>query len=340
MVVILAAIIRAQTREKEREKESGGRDRGRGMTVSRDKMVVYGSDQTHAIIQKACMILGIPNYRQIPTSAEDNFAMRGESLRAVIAHDVHSLGLLPIVVVATTGTTSSCAFDSLLEVAAVAKDFALWLHVDAAYGGAYACLPELSSLFRGLDFVDSFVVNCHKKLLCPFDLAAMFVADRRPVLQALSLQPEYLRNAASDSGAVVDYEHWQLPLGRRFRALKLWFVFRRFGSDGVRRHVRQGVLLRQHLETLVAKNDLFEVVAPPSLSLLCLRVRGASEEDHHQLLANIKGTGECFIIHTKLPDIGMVLRVACGGIEQSEEDVNKAWAVIAREATLLMSQKS
>lgn len=318
IVVILAAIVRYQ-------KQHG--------VTSRDKMVVYGSDQTHAIVEKACMILGIVHYRQLPTTREFAFGLQAAPLREAIAADLRE-DLIPLVVVATAGTTSSCAFDAIADIVSVAREVGLWVHVDAAYGGAYACLPELASSFHGLHLVDSLCVNCHKKLLCPFDICAMYVSDRGPILQALSLQPEYLKNAASASGAVVDYEHWQLPLGRRFRALKLWFVFRRFGAKGVREHVRQGVRLCRHVEGLVRANPLFELPVPPSLSLVCFRVKGRPDEDQRLLLDRVRATGQCFIIHTKLGG-EVVLRFACGGIEQTEDDVAKGWRVIETEAALL-----
>jgi glutamate/tyrosine decarboxylase-like PLP-dependent enzyme len=322
IVVLLAAIIRKQS-----EAAGAGID-----NTSRDNLVVFSSDQTHAIIMKACMILGIRHHRQVKARAEHSYAMQASDLRAAIREEI-ALGRVPLAVVATTGTTSSCAFDPLPEIGAVCKEFGnLWLHVDAAYGGAYACLPELQPLFRGLEGVDSFVVNCHKKLLCPFDLAVLYVADRRPILNALSLQPEYLKNAASESGAVVDYEHWQLPLGRRFRALKLWFVMRRFGTEGMREHVRRGLQHSTYFASLLAQHpDLFELAVPVSLSLVCFRLRGRSEEGMKRFLDSVKATGECFVIHTKL-DGRMVVRVACGGIEQSTEDVRGAFEVILREA--------
>jgi aromatic-L-amino-acid decarboxylase len=297
-------------------------------------MVVISSDQAHAIVTKACMVLGI-HHCQVPTSHSNDYALQAADLRAAIEKTIAE-GRVPIAVVATTGTTSSCAFDSLPPISAVCREFGnLWLHIDAAYGGAYACLPELAPLFAGLENVDSLVVNCHKKLLCPFDLAALYLADRRPVLNALSLQPEYLRNAASESGAVVDYEHWQLPLGRRFRALKLWFVMRRFGVEGLRRHVRRGVEHSAYFASLLAEYpDLFELAVPVSLSLVCFRLKGRSEADMQRYLANVKATGDCFVIHTKLEG-RLVVRVACGGSEQSQEDVRGAFRVLLREAQRL-----
>lgn len=184
----------------------------------------------------------------------------------------------------TSGTTTSCAFDPLVELGDVCLQYRLWLHVDAAYGGAYACLDEVRSLFAGLERCNSLCVNAHKKLLIPFDLTALYVADRRPLLAALALTPEYLRNEASESDAVVDYEHWQLGLGRRFRSLKLWFVLRRFGASGIRAPVRQGMQLAQSFGVLVEASSELEHAAPVSLSLVCFRYKplnfaAASKED-------------------------------------------------------------
>ena len=175
--------------------------------------------------------------------------------------------------------------------------------------------------------------------MCPFDIAALFVANRRPILDALSLQPEYLRNAHSESGAVVDYEHWQMPLGRRFRALKLWFVMRRFGAQGLREHVRNGTLLARHFASKIEADDDFEIAAPTSLSLVCFRWKDKGEDDQKELLDAIKNTGDCFIIHTKLRN-KIVLRLACGGLEQTKEDIDGAFKVIKRVVEDLKIKKA
>jgi len=159
----------------------------------------------------------------------------------------------------------------------------------------------------------------------------LYLADRRPVIEALSVHPEYLKNAASDSGAVVDFEHWQLPLGRRFRALKLWFVLRRFGEEGVRSHVRNGMALAQHFASLVRQSDNLEVVVPVSLSLVCFRLRDRPDEVQQQFLAALRKSGRVFLIHTRLAGV-LVLRFACGGIEQSKLDVTDAFNVIQQTA--------
>jgi aromatic-L-amino-acid decarboxylase len=306
-------------------------------STARENMVVFASDQAHAIVKKACMVLGIGHCRIIETTETDRYALSPLALREAIEEEL-SLGRAPVAIVATTGTTSSCAFDPIEDIGRVAAEFSIWLHIDAAYGGAYACLPQLQHLFNGLEACDSFVVNCHKKLLCPFDISVLYVADRRPILDALSLQPEYLKNAASESGAVVDYEHWQLPLGRRFRALKLWFVFRRFGQKKMIQHLQQGLDLSEYFANMLTKCPEFELVVPISLSLVCFRLRNQPEEVQKELLDRVKATGDCFIIHTKLSG-RIVLRFACGGIEQSREDVLRGWTVIKREAALLLQSR-
>lgn len=320
LVVLLAAILRKQ-------KQNGGE-----LPCARNLMVVYGSDQTHTIVKKACRILGV-RYHVLATSEANGYGLQATEVQRAVEDDMRA-GLVPIAVVATIGTTSSCAMDDVAGISKVCATFGLWHHIDAAYGGAYLCLDECSDLRNGLDGVDSFCVNCHKKLLCPFDLAALYLADRGPVIHALSIDSEYLRNEHSESGAVVDYENWQLPLGRRFRALKLWFVLRRFGAEGIRGHVRKGMQLRKVVGDLVRADGRFEIAAKPSLSLLCFKLAGRSNSDQQRLLASVKATGECFIIHTKLGD-QVVLRFACGGVEQTEDDVRKAWAVIAGKASEL-----
>jgi len=331
-IVVLLAATRAAQR---RDAPVGAPDEAGGTDVGRERCVVYTSDQTHAIIKKACMVLGL-RCRALPTAAADGFALRGTTLATAVAADVEK-GLTPVAVIGTSGTTTSCAFDPLPDLADVCDAHGLWLHVDAAYGGAYACLGELSPRFAGVERAHSFCVNAHKKLLCPFDLACLYVADRTPLLAALSLTPEYLRNAPSEAGAVVDFEHWQLGLGRRFRALKLWFVLRRFGAVGIREHVRRGIALAGRFADGVLASDMLELAAPPSLSLVCFRLRApealsAAADDQLQraLLEEVKARG-VFIIHSRLGG-RLILRFACGGVEQREAEVDAAFAVVAAAA--------
>lgn len=314
IVVILAAILQYEKKCK-------------GAPTNRKDLVVFGSSQTHTIIKKACRILGVA-YQEIGVDETTDWSLQGRPVESAIQASKKS-GKVPIVVVATAGTTSSCAFDDLMGIGSVCQTHGIWLHVDAAYGGAYACLPECAHLFKGLGSVTSFCVNAHKKLLCPFDVSALYLADRHPVVAALKVDSEYLRNEHSDSGAVVDFENWQLPLGRRFRALKLWFVMRRFGTEGLRKHVRKGIELRKTVEGFIQNEyrDLFEIAAKPRLSLVCFRLKHYGDETQLAFLQAIKRTQKCFIIHTKLNQ-RVVLRFACGGSEQTVEDVTLAWKTI------------
>lgn len=318
IVAFLAAITRKKAEYKRNNKEP----------PMRENMVVIGSDQNHAIVKKACMVLGIGHYHQIPARKENDFAVDAKDIGMAVEEQINK-GYVPIVLVATTGTTSSCACDPLQEMGQIASQYDMWFHIDAAYGGVFACLPEMRHFFNGIESFDSFAVNCHKKLLCPFDITAMYVLDRKPILDALSLQPEYLRNAASESGAVVDYQHWQMPLGRRFRSLKLWFVFRRYGSDGLMRHLRQTIELSEYFASLMLQHGAFELVVPVRFGLVCFRLKNKNEDQHKIFLDAVKHTGDCFIIHTKLNN-EMVLRFACGGLEQSKEDIAGGWVVISR----------
>ena len=325
IVVLLAACLRQSAYETESAQQVS--------KTPRDKMVVFASDQTHTIIKKACRILGV-QYVEVPAKKENNWAIDANDIETELLKYVKN-DFVPIAIVGTTGTTSSCAFDGLEDIGALSKKYNLWFHVDAAYGGAYAALPEMKQKFKGIELSDSFCVNAHKKLLCPFDISALYLADRHHVIRALSVESEYLKNDASDSGAVVDYENWQLPLGRRFRALKLWFVLRRFGAAGIRDHVRKGVEHRKLLECLMdQEKDLFELATPPSLSLVCFRLKDRSEAEHKVFLNELKKTGDCFIIHTKLGG-KVVLRMACGGLEQTTEDVIDGWKLISKTAKRL-----
>jgi len=303
------------------------------------KLTMYFSDQAHSVMQNACMILGIEQSRcrVLPTTADDKYALQANVLEEAILQD-KSQGLRPFMVVGTMGTTSSCAMDPLKELASVAKQHGMWMHVDAAYGGSYCVCPEFRPYLNGIEDVDSLVINAHKKLLTNFDCAANWFQDRKWLIEALALEPEYLRNKASASGEVIDYKDWQLPLGRRFRALKLWFVMRSYGIEGLRWHIRNGVNLASKFEKWVGEHRLFELVLPRSLALVCFRLKG-SEDQNQQLLDNVNNTGKIFLIHTKLSG-KIVLRLAVGGHEQCEADVASAWDIIQQQAESLLGTNS
>jgi aromatic-L-amino-acid decarboxylase len=207
----------------------------------------------------------------------------------------------------------------------------VWLHVDAAYAGVSAVAPELRALQAGVEWADSYTTDAHKWLLTGFDATLFWVADRAALTGALSILPEYLRNAATDAGAVVDFRDWQVPLGRRFRALKLWFVLRWYGAEGLREHVRTHVALAQELAGRADADERFDVVAPHPLSLVCLRPRWAAGIDADvatmTLLDRLNDRGEVFLTHTTVAGAA-VLRVAIGSPATTREQVTRVWTLL------------
>jgi aromatic-L-amino-acid/L-tryptophan decarboxylase len=216
-----------------------------------------------------------------------------------------------------------------------------WLHVDAAWAGSALVCPEHRGMLAGVEAADSFAFNPHKWLLTNFDCNAFYTRDRQALLEALSVMPEYLRNAASASGAVIDYRDWQIPLGRRFRALKLWFVLRHYGARGLRDYIRQHVRLAERFESWVLEDARFELAAPRSLSLVCFRLAprpgeepAATDARNRSLLERLNASGEAFLTHTVLPGVEgapgrYVLRLAIGSPRTEERHVRAVWERLA-----------
>ncbi|MFI6168291.1 aminotransferase class V-fold PLP-dependent enzyme [Nocardia sp. NPDC051052] len=321
LVVLLAALHR----------KSDGRARTDG--VDRGRYRVYASIEAHSSLEKAARItgLGTASVRFIETRAD--LSMNPEALRTAIASDVDA-GLTPVLVMATVGTTSTSAVDPVDRIGPICAEFGAWLHVDAAYAGVAAICPELRWIHHGItDYADSYATNPHKWLLTAFDCDACYVSDRAALVGALSVVPEYLRNSASESGTVVDYRDWQVPLGRRFRALKLWAVIRWYGAEGLRAHIRHSVALAQRFASWVAADDRFELMAPHPLSLVCFRLRGP-DEPNRQLLQAINDSGRIYLSHTTVRDT-FTLRLAIGGTATREEHVTAAWDLLSRNASEL-----
>jgi aromatic-L-amino-acid decarboxylase len=255
--------------------------------------------------------------------------MRPEDLQRLIAEDLDA-GRVPCMVTATVGTTSSNALDPVRSIAEVCRRHELWLHVDAAMSGTAALCPELRFVNDGLEAADSYCVNPHKWMFVNFDCDAFYVADRKALIDALSILPEYLRNAATESGAVIDYRDWQIPLGRRFRALKLWATIRCNGAEGLRRQVREHVGLAREFEGWVRQEPGFELAAPVPLNLVCFRHSGG-EEVNQRMLDRLNGSGELFLTHTRL-DGRLTIRMSIGGTWTRRRHVVEAWEAIKRAA--------
>lgn len=304
---------------------------------SNGKLVAYASTQTHSSLEKAAMItgIGVNNLRLI--EVDENFAMRPEALARQIEEDKRA-GLIPCFVCATVGTTSSNAMDPVATVANVCRKHKLWLHVDAAMSGTAMLCPEFRHLQNGVELADSYNFNPHKWMFTNFDCNCFWVADRKALIQTLSILPEYLRNQATESGAVIDYRDWHIQLGRRFRSLKLWFVIRHYGLEGLRHHVREHVRLTQEFAEWVRQDECFELAAPAPLNLVCFRHRDG-DATNQTIMDRLNRSGDLFLTHTKLNG-KLTLRLCVGQTNTKARHVEKAWKRIQQEAGSIKAGKA
>jgi len=294
------------------------------------RLVAYTSNQAHSSIEKAVKIAGLGRQRGLRLiDVDDRYAMRPDALAAQIKRD-RQAGLIPCFVAATVGTTSSNAIDPLPEIGRVCREEQLWLHVDAAMSGAAAVCPEYRHINKGLEFADSYCFNPHKWMFTNFDCDCFYVADRASLIKALSVLPEYLRNKATESGAVIDYRDWHIPLGRRFRSLKLWFVIRHYGVEGLRHHIRRHVQLAQDFARWVEASDDFELAAPAPLNLVCFRHK-SGDEINRKLLDRLNDSGKLYLTHTMLAG-RHTLRFCVGQTRTEARHVRQAWEQIQRIA--------
>lgn len=312
-----------------RERATDYRSNQHGMD---GRLVAYTSTQAHSSVEKAVTIAGLGrnNLRLIPVDA--TYAMRPDALAAQIAQD-RAAGLVPCFVSATVGTTSSNALDPLPTIGRICREAGLWLHVDAAMAGTAALCPEYRSIQAGLELADSYCFNPHKWMFTNFDCDCFYVRDRAALIKTLSILPEYLRNQATESGAVIDYRDWQIPLGRRFRALKLWFVIRHYGVEGLRHHIRRHIALAQDLARQVTQSPRFELAVPPPLNLVCFR-HIAGDSFNQRLLERLNRSGQAYLTHTTL-DGRYTLRLCVGQTHTEQRHVAAAWAQIQQIAAEL-----
>jgi aromatic-L-amino-acid/L-tryptophan decarboxylase len=306
------------------------RQRANATAGDADRLTVYASTQAHSAIDKAVRIAGLDDEALRHIAVDGAWAMDPDALAQAIEADLAD-GFLPCLVVATVGTTGSNAIDPVTRIGEICRRHGIWLHVDAAMSGTAAVCPELRWIHEGLEAADSYCFNPHKWMFTNFDCDCFYVADRGPLIEALSILPEYLRNTATESGGVIDYRDWQIPLGRRFRALKLWFVIRHYGAQGLRHHVREHVALAQQLAGWAAEDPDWEVVAPTPLNLVCLRHRGGDAVTQ-SIMERINSSGEAFLTHTRLDD-RFTLRVSVGQTGTTERHVQQLWALLRATAT-------
>lgn len=312
-----------------RERTTKGQGNLKGLDGS---LTAYVSTQTHSSVEKAIRVagLGTDNLRQI--EVDENFAMRPDKLAEAIAADL-AAGRHPCFACATVGTTSTTAVDPVRQIAEICRQHGIWLHVDSALAGTATICPEFRYLHDGLELVDSYGFNPHKWMFTNFDCNCFFVADRAALIRSLTILPEYLRNQATESGAVIDYRDWQISLGRRFRALKLWFVLRSFGVAGLQERVRRHIDLARQFVTWVKADPRFEMAAPAPLNLVCFRHKGG-EAANQQILDTLNNSGRMYLSHTKL-DGKLTLRMSIGQTNTERRHVEQAWRLIQDAAGAL-----
>jgi len=306
--------------------------RARGMAGRADlpRLRVYASIHAHSSIDKAALALGLGLDNVVHIDVDDEFRMRPDALAAAIADD-SAQGFLPLACVATVGTTSVTSIDPVPAIAEICHRESIWLHVDGAYGGIAAVVPEMRDVLAGVEHADSLVVNPHKWLFTPFDCSAFFTTKPDVLERAFSLVHEYLVTPERES--VVDFMNYGVQLGRRFRALKLWMVIRSFGTSGLAARIRAHCALAREFADWVKAETEWEVVAPIPFSLVCFRYApsGVHEEVLNEMnariLAHVNASGEVFLSHTKL-DGRYVLRLAVGNIRTEERHVRRAWELL------------
>jgi aromatic-L-amino-acid decarboxylase len=294
----------------------------------RGNLIVYTSEQAHSSVEKGAIAIGLgqQNVRKVPTDAQ--FRMQTGKLRSLIEADLRA-GLQPCCIVATIGTTSTTSVDPVADCAQLAEEFGLWLHVDCAYAGPCALLPECAEYFSGIERTHSVVTNPHKWLMTPMDLSAFYTRKPQILRQALSLVPEYLR--ASEDPRAVHLMDYGVPLGHRFRGLKLWFILRYFGRQGVKEFLRRHNWLAQQFAAWVDADERFERVAPVPFSVVCFRLRASGDQNgddrNKALLEKVNASPSIFLSHTALNG-RFVIRIAIGNLATGLQDIELAWKLI------------
>ncbi len=304
------------------------RERVRGREILSD-LVAYTSTEAHSSVLKGVRTAGLSDdqLRLVPTDTDH--AMDPAALADMVAEDLQA-GRRPFFLTATVGSTSSHAIDPVAAIAAVIDGTDVWLHVDGAHAGSAAVCPEFRFVNDGLDRADSYCFDPHKWLFTNMECDVLFVADRAPLIDAMSVTPEYLRNPASESGAVIDYRDWHLPLGRRFRSLKLWFVLRHYGAEGLAATVRSHVAMTQDLAAWIDADLRFERAAVTPLNLVCFRHVGG-DDVNQRLLDALNDSGKLFLSHTRLDGL-FTLRMSVGQTMIQQRHVDAAWALIGEVA--------
>jgi aromatic-L-amino-acid decarboxylase len=316
----LTAVIAARERATKFESNKTG---------VRQKLTAYVSSQTHSSLEKAIKMAGIGSENLRMIEVDEKFAMQPELLEKQIRDDKKA-DFQPFFVCATIGTTSSNATDPVRRIGEICKKESCWLHVDAAMAGTAMLCPEFRHLKEGVELADSYCFNPHKWMFTNFDCDVFWVANRNELINTFSILPEYLKNKATESGAVFDYRDWHVQLGRRFRSLKLWFVIRHYGVEGLQFHIRKHVEMAQKFAQWINQSPNFELTLKPPLNLVCFRYK-ADDDVNMQLMNAVNDTGKAFFTHTRLNG-KVVLRMSIGQTHTEEKHVMETWKLILETA--------
>ncbi|MFY0598850.1 MAG: aminotransferase class I/II-fold pyridoxal phosphate-dependent enzyme [Cyclobacteriaceae bacterium] len=318
----LAAILSAREKVTNNEINVSG--------FANQRLRIYCSSETHSSIDKAVRICGIGSDNLVKITVDENLAMVPSELERAISEDVEN-GFVPCCVVATLGTTGTLAFDPVDKIADICTKRSIWLHVDAAYAGSAFILPEYRYLCKGLEFADSYVFNPHKWLMVNFDCSAYFVKSKNELLNTFSILPEYLKTKTI--GEVNNYRDWGVPLGRRFRALKLWFVLRTYGSEGLKTIIGNHMKLAEWLKKEIENHPDFELLAPQVMNMVVFRFVkvGMSNESlnklNENLLLKINESGEAFLSHTLVSE-KYSIRLVTGQTNVQLAHIQKVWRIV------------
>ncbi|MGB3466754.1 MAG: pyridoxal-dependent decarboxylase [Cyclobacteriaceae bacterium] len=308
--------------------------------LSNQKMRVYCSTETHSSIEKAVKIAGLGSENLVKIACDEEAAMIPEKLRKAIKADLHN-GYRPLIVVAAIGTTGTVGIDPLEPLGKICEEYNIWLHVDAAYAGTAMILPEYQYMLKGVEQADSYVFNPHKWMFTNFDCTAYFVKNKETLIKTFEILPEYLKTRTE--GLVNNYRDWGIPLGRRFRALKLWFVIRNFGVEGMQKTLRKHIRMAEDLTAEITAHADFDTVVPTTLNTICFRyVRNNTSDEtmnalNKKLIEKINASGEAYLTHTVFKGLYTIrLVIAQTYIEQKH--VDKTWAVIRQFANNLSDE--
>ena len=331
----LSAILAA------REKATGFAINRHGFAGTSAVFRVYTSAEAHSSVEKAAKMAGIGQENVVKIPVDAQFRLNPQLLQEVIAADL-AQGYTPICVVATLGTTGCTAIDPLEEIARICNRFSVWLHVDAAYAGTALLLPEYQWMIKGIEQADSFVFNPHKWMFTNFDCSAFYVKDKDTLLQTFSILPEYLKT--EHRNRVNNYSEWSPQLGRRFRALKLWFVLRSYGVQQLQEKIRHHINLAHRLSHQIKQHPLIEIAAPVTLNLVCFRLAPPWLQQqpnelnalNEQLLQRLNQSGKMYLSHTKLNGL-YTLRMVIGQTNTEQKHVDEAWQLIQTHAAALLS---